>query len=270
MSALVGKGMAKMGIADAVGGRHGRGRQSDGEARSMPRDRNGVGAAAATGAGAGAAAGAARGGRDSSSDSAFSLSEEERNHRKMRGKEILTAGLASIATVNAAHELYDSWGKREARRKAVANGTMTPKEAKRAKSKAMVQDAAAVGLAGLGVKGVVENWKDMNERRQQCHQLESKLQRHRRIAAERAARRDGGGGGGGGGAKAISGAGNTNRSRIAAGPHSSGAPSNGYGGGGSQNAPPIYQDGNPYAASGRLPPAQAGGPPGYHDDPRRY
>ena len=238
VSAMIDRGMAKLGMGEAEEARQRaegrvdrRGSQRDvGTSRSLPRS---------GGAARGGAAGQRRG-SSSGSESDFSLSEEEKSRKKMRGKELLTAGLATVATVHAAHEIYESMEKRDKRRKAVLEGQMSPAEAKRAKSKATVQDLAAVGIAGLGIKGAVSTWKEMKEQRDECREIETKLEKHRRLAAERQA-------------KGIK-SGKTNNPNDAD-PYSSRG--NGYGNG------PMYQDGNPYAAGGLPPPPS--GPPPYQD-----
>jgi hypothetical protein len=73
----------------------------------------------------------------------------------MRGKQVLTAGLAAVATIHAAHNVYQSVEKRNARHKAVKEGAMSPEEAHKLKMKARLQDAASVGIAALGIKGAV-------------------------------------------------------------------------------------------------------------------
>jgi len=83
----------------------------------------------------------------------------------MRGKEFLTAGLATIATIHAAHGVYSSMESHEKRHKLVAEGEMSPEEARKKQTKAWVQDAAAVGIAALGIKGAFSEWKEMNEQR---------------------------------------------------------------------------------------------------------
>lgn len=146
--------------------------------------------AAAGGAGAGALAAPSRGGgedrdrkRDSSSDSESSTDMEERR-KKLRGKELLTAGLATVATIHAAHGVYSSMVASENRRKLVGEGEMTPEEARKRKSKNMLQDAAAVGIAALGIKSAYSEWKEMNEQRHSVKELEAR-RRKRRKARER-------------------------------------------------------------------------------------
>jgi hypothetical protein len=145
--------------------------------------------AAAGGAGAGALAASGREGegrdrkRDSSSDSLSSTDMEERR-KKLRGKELLTAGLATVATIHAAHGVYSSMVASEGRRKLVSEGEMSPEEARKRKSKNMLQDAAAVGIAALGIKSAYSEWKEMNEQRHSVKELEAR-RRKRRKARER-------------------------------------------------------------------------------------
>ncbi|KAI9837923.1 MAG: hypothetical protein M1837_002662 [Sclerophora amabilis] len=178
--------------------------------------------------------GRARGGgvpsSDSETDSEFSLSDEERRRKKMKGKEILTAGLATVATIHAAHGIYGSMEARDARTTAVAQGKMSEEEAKALKKKALFQDTASVGLAALGVKGAYSEWKTAGKERKENQELKEKVERHRRIADRRNLKRS----------KSTG----ANPWRDSA-PHRS---SSGYDNG------PVYADGNPYASGGAGPP----------------
>lgn len=122
--------------------------------------------------------------RDSSSSSA-STTDMENQRKKMRGKELLTAGLATVATIHAAHGVYSSMVASEKRRKLVAEGEITAEEARKRKSKNMLQDAAAVGIAALGIKGAFSEWKEMNEHRHEVHELERKRQKRRKQREKR-------------------------------------------------------------------------------------
>ncbi|RFU30024.1 hypothetical protein B7463_g6324, partial [Scytalidium lignicola] len=123
-------------------------------------------------------------GKEDPSDSESSLgssSGDEKRIKKMKGKQLLTAGLASIATIHAAHSIYQSMEKRAARRKAVEEGEMTPEEAKKLKAKATLQDAASVGIAALGIKGAISEIKEANEMRRECREFrEKKEERHQK------------------------------------------------------------------------------------------
>lgn len=158
--------------------------------RGGGRDRGLDEGAAAAGAGAGAGAVATRnkGGNDAASQNgggdakkgnnngsgsdSSSTTDMENKRKRMRGKEMLTAGLATIATIHAAHGVYTSMEAHEKRHKLVAEGEMTPEEARKKQTKAWVQDAAAVGIAALGLKGAFSEWKEMNEQR--CVSLSSR------------------------------------------------------------------------------------------------
>lgn len=173
--------------------------------------------------------------RDSSSDSQ-STTDLEKKRKKMRGKELLTAGLATVATIHAAHGVYSSMVASEKRHKLVMEGEMTAEEARKRKSKNMLQDAAAVGIAALGIKSAFGEWKEMNENRHEVQELEAKRRKRRKMRErqEREARR------GGGYPPVMNGA---------------------YG----YPAPAGYADGNPYgaagpqyAAAGNLPPPPMG------------
>ena len=95
----------------------------------------------------------------SSSDDILSSSEDDRQQRKIKHKAMLTAGLAAVATIHAASGVYASMEAREKRYEAVLNGTLSPEEAKREKNKARLQDAAAIGIAALGIKGAYGKWQ---------------------------------------------------------------------------------------------------------------
>ena len=122
-------------------------------------------------------------GSESSSDDDESSSEEERERKKMGHKQLITAGLASVATIHAAQSVYKSVEGRSIRKKEVAKGEMSPQEARKKKNKARLQDAAAIGIAALGIKGAYSEWKEMKEQRDEAHEFDLKR-------AERHARRD--------------------------------------------------------------------------------
>lgn len=91
----------------------------------------------------------------SDSDSLGSSTDDEKRIKKMKGKQVITASLATVASIHAAHGVYQSWEKRKARHKAVEAGDMTPEQARKQRAKARLQDAASVGIAVLGVKGAI-------------------------------------------------------------------------------------------------------------------
>ncbi|TKA65355.1 hypothetical protein B0A49_08108 [Cryomyces minteri] len=62
---------------------------------------------------------------------------------------------------------------------------MSPEEARKKKSKAWLQDAAAVGIAALGIKGAFSEWKEMTEQRHSIHELEVKKRQRQKRQRER-------------------------------------------------------------------------------------
>ena len=122
-------------------------------------------------------------GSQSSSDDDESSSEEEKERKRMGHKQLITAGLASVATIHAAQSVYKSVEGRRVRQKEVATGEMSPQEARKKKNKARLQDAAAIGIAALGIKGAYSEWKEMKEQRHEAHEFDLKR-------AERHARRE--------------------------------------------------------------------------------
>ncbi|RFU72372.1 hypothetical protein TARUN_9888 [Trichoderma arundinaceum] len=126
-----------------------------------------------------------RGGYGSESDLGDS-SEDERRAKKMRGKQVLTTGLAAIATVHAAHGVYKSMEKRKARQKAVKEGLLSSKEAQKLKTKAIMQDAASVGIAAIGIKGAFAELKEARDMAHECKEWRNeKVKRHERRLEKR-------------------------------------------------------------------------------------
>ena len=126
-------------------------------------------------------------GHGSGTDS-YDSDEETKKQKKMRGQEFLTAGLATVATIHAAHSVHGSVQARKKNRKEVMEGKMSPEEARKKKSKALLQEAAAVGIATLGIKGAYSEWKEVNEKRKECREAKVRLEEkreHRRAKLQR-------------------------------------------------------------------------------------
>lgn len=111
----------------------------------------------------------------------------------MKGKEYLTAGLAAVATIHAAHSVYASMEARDKRHHEVETGEMTPEEARKKKNKARIQDAAAIGIAALGIKGAYSEWQEVQENRHElAEQMEERKKRHEKRV-KRLQKQSGGG-----------------------------------------------------------------------------
>ncbi|KAK1688179.1 hypothetical protein BDP55DRAFT_726575 [Colletotrichum godetiae] len=187
-----------------------------------------------------------RGGKsDASSESDLGDSDDDaKRARKMRGKQVITTGLAAVATIHAAHGVYQSMEKRNSRQKAVREGRLSPEEAKKLKTKALVQDAASVGIAALGIKGAWSELKEAKEMTHECKEFQHEKEIRHQKRLERQKRLTDGSGGG-------------RRSRADDWNHSGSPRGERYDYGS------TYYDDNPYSA-GRLP-----APPVGYDD-RRY
>lgn len=129
-----------------------------------------------------------RGGRsDYGSDTDLGDSDDdERRAKKMRGKQLITSGLAGVATIHAAHEVFENWEKRKARKKAVHDGSLSKVKAKKMKTKALIQDVTAVGIAAMGVKGALDNVKEAKEMQDECKHFQyEKARRHEKRQQRR-------------------------------------------------------------------------------------
>lgn len=177
-----------------------------------------------------------RGGRSSSASSSDlgDSDEDEKRAKKMRGKQLLTTGLATVATIHAAHNVYQSMEKRNARHKAVREGRLDPMEAKKLKSKAILQDAASVGIAAMGIKGAISEMKEAREQNHLVKEWHEERQRRHERRLERLKR-----------------ANDDHYRRSRADNWSSSAPprASRY-----DDEGPRYADGNPYSATLPAPP----------------
>ncbi|KAJ2991207.1 hypothetical protein NUW58_g2600 [Xylaria curta] len=103
----------------------------------------------------------------------------------MRRKQLITAGLATVATIHAAHSVYQSMEARNVRHKAVQQGRLSPREAKKLKTKAIMQDAASVGIAALGIKGAISEVKQAREQAKSINEWKQERERRHQKRIER-------------------------------------------------------------------------------------
>ena len=117
----------------------------------------------------------------SSSSELGSSTDEEKEMKKAARKKWITGGFAAIATIHAASKVYSSIEKHDKRVIAVQQGEISPEEAHKQATSARWQDAAAIGIAALGIKGAMSEWKEMAEEHQQHKELCEKHEaQHRR------------------------------------------------------------------------------------------
>ncbi|CAG8212424.1 unnamed protein product [Penicillium olsonii] len=109
-----------------------------------------------------------RGHSNSESDSDLGdSSDEKKKQKKLKRDLLVTSGLASVATIHAAHGLYGSVEKRKQRMQQLKEGEISPDEARKRRIKANTMDAVSIGLAALGIKGAYGEWKEVNEKRKE-------------------------------------------------------------------------------------------------------
>jgi hypothetical protein len=129
-----------------------------------------------------------RGKRSSSSSSSDlgSTTDDEKKCKKIARKKWITGGLAAVATVHAAAKVYSSIEAHDKRVKQVALGEITPQDAAKKRTQAHWQDAAAIAIAALGIKGAISEWSEVQDQ-QHAHQelLESRQERHKRRMERR-------------------------------------------------------------------------------------
>ncbi len=263
-------GMAKLGIGGDKGGdKRGSRRGYDSDDDYVPRPRGGGGEG-----GDGVKSDI---GSESTSEDDVSSTEEEKERKQLGHKQLITAGLASVATIHAAQSVYKSVEGRKERRKEVAKGEMSPQEARKKKNKARMQDAAAIGIAALGIKGAYSEWKEMKEQRDEAKEFDIKrAERHARrqqklIDARKFGMTHGYGDGQEQYRASAPDLASPGTVYPSAAPYS---PTNGagYQGGAAfpeaggfyrEPAGPHYSDGNPYHAGGVPPPPIGPDPPRY-------
>ncbi|KAI2812013.1 hypothetical protein CBS115989_10874 [Aspergillus niger] len=136
----------------------------------------------------------AHGGRSSrrdvySDDELSKITDEEHQRKKLTRKTLVKSGLAAVATIHAAHSLHESMEKHKKRAEMVREGELSPEEARRLRIKGQLGDVASVGLAALGIKGAIGEWKHVEEARRERHEFakscdERRERRHRRVQSQ--------------------------------------------------------------------------------------
>lgn len=125
-----------------------------------------------------------RGGKRSSSSSSSDLgstTDDEKRCKKIERKKWITGGLAAVATIHAASKVYSSIESHDKRIKQVALGQISPEEAAKKKKQARWQDAAAIAIAALGIKGAMSEWSEVQQQQHEHQELlESRQERHKR------------------------------------------------------------------------------------------
>ena len=64
-------------------------------------------------------------------------------------------------------------------------GEMSPEEARKRKNKTRLQDAAAIGIAALGIKGAYSEWQEVQENRHELAEAQKERQRNHQKRQEK-------------------------------------------------------------------------------------
>ncbi|BDD60258.1 hypothetical protein MPDQ_006177 [Monascus purpureus] len=126
---------------------------------------------------------------DSDTDPDLGSSDDEHHAmKKMYRKELITSGLAAVATIHAAHSVIKGLEARKQRKQAAEAGVISRREESKLRLKSDLKDAASIGLAALGIKGAISEWKEVDEQRErdkefarECEERHEKrmMRRHR-------------------------------------------------------------------------------------------
>lgn len=118
---------------------------------------------------------------DCDSDSDLDSDDEKREKKKMFRKELVTSGLATVATIHAAHNVIKNLEAQKKRHDAVKSGAISKEQERTMQRKADLKNVASIGLAALGIKGAIGEWKEVQEQRKEHKEFENKCkERHER------------------------------------------------------------------------------------------
>lgn len=96
---------------------------------------------------------------DSDSDSSSSDDDGKKAQPKPAPKQILYTGLACVATIAAANNIYQSAKAHHTRQKELEEGEISSAEAQKLKKQARKMDLISLGVAAVGAYNVRNGWK---------------------------------------------------------------------------------------------------------------
>ena len=184
------------GWSDSEGSVPPRSRNGRSRAQSRSKSVNGAGANGRSKSKSKSKSGGKRSSSRSSSSSVCSSTEDEKKIKKAVRKKWITAGLAGVATVHAASKVYSSIESHDKRMIDVQQGTLSPEDAHKKARSHRWQDAAAIAIAALGIKGAISEWNETMEEHHEHQQLMQEKEEHHKQRLEHERRkkaRDAGG-----------------------------------------------------------------------------
>jgi len=125
---------------------------------------------------------------DSDSESDGNSTDDEKRLKKMRGKQLLSTGLATVAIIHAAHSIYEARERRNARRRLIENldisGGINGEDLRKMESEFLEQDRDLDVEISYNMKKAKSKWEELNELSQELREWKDRMQerRGRRVA----------------------------------------------------------------------------------------
>ncbi|KAL8936990.1 MAG: hypothetical protein Q9216_004646 [Gyalolechia sp. 2 TL-2023] len=116
---------------------------------------------------------------DSDTDSILS-SDEERERSKVRNKTLLAACLATVTTVAAGNNIYQSAKAHQERKNQLEDGKMSRHEERDMKKKGVKLDLMSLGVAAVCLNNAKNGWKRLESQRAEARKVERKQEKERR------------------------------------------------------------------------------------------
>jgi len=114
------------------------------------------------------------------------IDEERHERNKLRRRELITGGLATVATIHAAHSIMKNIENQKKRHEAVKEGEISEGQERHMQMKANLKNVASIGLAVVGIKGAIDEWKEVQEQRKEHKEFREKCkERHEKRLQRR-------------------------------------------------------------------------------------
>ncbi|KAL9019345.1 MAG: hypothetical protein Q9185_003423 [Variospora sp. 1 TL-2023] len=116
---------------------------------------------------------------DSDTESIIS-SDEERQRSKTRKQTFLAACLATVTSIAAGNNIYQSTKAHAARKKQLQDGKLSDYEAAELKRKGRKMDLISLGVATVCLNNAKNGWKRMEAQQEQARTTRSKYEKERK------------------------------------------------------------------------------------------
>ena len=114
---------------------------------------------------------------DTGDEGRFDSDAKNEKRKKMHNKTLLYTGLASVTTIAAANNIYQSTKASLARRQHLEQGEMCAAETKNMRNKAIMLDLFNVGVAAIGINSAINGWKTLERLRHEDKKASVKFQK---------------------------------------------------------------------------------------------